>query len=81
MRINAHIIYLIRQIKKGAVLCLKVSELIRILKKNDCYLKRNGRSHDIWYSNKTRKQFSVPRHLSQDIPKGTYENIKKDAGF
>lgn len=60
---------------------MKTSELIKILKKNDCYLLRNGKKHDIWYSPKTGKQFSVPRHLSQDIPKGTYNNIKKDAGF
>jgi len=60
---------------------LKVSELIKILKKNGCSLKRHGRSHDIWYSEITGKQFSVPRHLSQDVPKGTYENIKEDAGF
>lgn len=60
---------------------MKVSELIKILKRNGCYLKRNGKSHDIWYSEKIGKQFSVPRHLSQDVPKGTYENIKKDAGF
>lgn len=69
------------RIRKGDGLCLKVSELIKILKRNGCYLKRNGKSHDIWYSEKTGKQFSVPRHLSQDVPKGTYENIKKDAGF
>lgn len=60
---------------------MKTSELIKILKKNGCYLLRNGKKHDIWYSPKTKKQFSVPRHLSQDIPKGTYNSIKKDAGF
>lgn len=60
---------------------MKTSELIKILKKNGCYLLRNGKKHDVWYSPKTDRQFTVPRHLSQDIPKGTYNNIKKDAGF
>ncbi len=32
MRIDTHIMYLISHIKKGAVLCLKVPELINILK-------------------------------------------------
>ncbi|MCM1543623.1 MAG: type II toxin-antitoxin system HicA family toxin [Blautia sp.] len=35
----------------------------------------------MWCSQITDRQFSVPRHPSQDIPRGTYENIKKDAGF
>lgn len=60
---------------------MKTSELIKLLKKNGCYLLRNGKKHDIWYSPTTGKQFSVPRHLSQDIPKGTCNNIKKDAGI
>lgn len=60
---------------------MKVSELIEILKKKKCYLKRHGKNHDIWCSEVTGKQFSVPRHPSQDVPKGTFENIKKDAGF
>lgn len=66
---------------KGSENHLKVSELIKILKKNDCYLVRHGKKHDIWCSNVTGKSFSVPRHLSQDVPIGTYENIKRDAGF
>lgn len=60
---------------------MKVSELVKILKKNRCYLKRHGKNHDIWYSEITGKQFPVPRHPSQDIPKGTFESIKEDAGF
>ncbi|MCM1063284.1 MAG: type II toxin-antitoxin system HicA family toxin [Eubacterium sp.] len=42
---------------------------------------RHGKNHDIWCSQITGRQFSVPRHPSQDIPRGTYENIKKEAGF
>lgn len=39
---------------------LKVSELIRILKKNHCKLLRHGNSHDIWISQITGKKFTVP---------------------
>lgn len=60
---------------------MKTSELIKLLKKNGCYLYRNGKRHDIWYSPITGKQFPVPRHLSQDVPTGTCNSIKKDAGI
>ncbi|MDE7404738.1 MAG: type II toxin-antitoxin system HicA family toxin [Lachnospiraceae bacterium] len=60
---------------------MKVSELTKILSKNRCHIIRHGSNHDIWYSEITGKQFPVPRHPSQDVPKGTYENIKKAAGF
>ena len=60
---------------------MKVSELVKILKRNKCYLLRHGKNHDIWCSRITGKQFPVPRHPAQDVPKGTFENIKKDAGF
>lgn len=60
---------------------MKTSELIKLLKKNGCYLYRNGKRHDIWYSPITGKQFPVPRYLSQDVPTGTCNSIKKDAGI
>jgi predicted RNA binding protein YcfA (HicA-like mRNA interferase family) len=60
---------------------MKTSELLKLLKKNGCYLLRNGKRHDIWYSPKTGKQFPVPRHLTADIPNGTCRSIKKDAGI
>lgn len=60
---------------------MKVSELIRILKKNHCKLLRHGNSHDIWISQITGKRFIVPRHPSQEIPTGTLKKIKEDAGI
>lgn len=59
---------------------MKLSELHKLLKKNKCYLERHGSNHDIWYSEKTGKKFSVPRHKAE-IPKGTARNILKDAGL
>ena len=59
---------------------MKTQELLKLLKKNGCSVLRNGSRHDIWYSNITDKQFSVPRHKAE-IPIGTLNNILKDAGI
>ena len=59
---------------------MKTSELLKLLKKNKCSLIRNGSRHDIWYSEITGKQFTVPRHKAE-IPAGTLKNILKDAGL
>ncbi|MCI8283957.1 MAG: type II toxin-antitoxin system HicA family toxin [Firmicutes bacterium] len=59
---------------------MKTTELLKILKKNGCYLVRHGSNHDIWFSPITTKQFAVPRHKSE-IKTGTLKNIFKDAGI
>lgn len=59
---------------------MKTQELIKLLKKNQCYILRNGSRHDVWYSNLTGRQFTVPRHKA-DIPVGTLKNILRDAGI
>jgi predicted RNA binding protein YcfA (HicA-like mRNA interferase family) len=59
---------------------MKTQELLKLLKKNQCSLKHNGKRHDIWYSETTGKEFAVPRHKAE-IPSGTLENILKDAGI
>lgn len=60
---------------------MKISELRKILKKHGCNLLYHGKRHDMWYSPITEKTFLVPRHSSKEIPTGTYENIRKDAGI
>lgn len=60
---------------------MKVSELIKILKKNHCYLTDHGKEHDEWYSEITGKHFRVPRHPGKEIKTGTLNNILKDAGL
>lgn len=53
----------------------------KILSQNGCSFERRGKGdHDIWYSHKTGKQFTVPRHKAE-IPVGTLNNILKDAGL
>ena len=59
---------------------MKTQELIKLLKKNKCYIIRNGRRHDIWYSEITKRQFPVPRHKAE-VPIGTLNNILTDAGL
>lgn len=58
---------------------MKTQELIKLLRKNKCYVLRNGSRHDIWYSENTQKQFVVPRHKAE-VPIGTLRHILKDAG-
>ena len=59
---------------------MKTQELIKILRKNGCHISRNGSKHDIWYSEITNKEFTVPRHKAE-IPIGTLNNILKTAGL
>ena len=54
--------------------------VIKTTEKNHYSILRNGSRHDIWYSDITGKQFSVPRHKAE-IPIGTLNNILKDAGI
>jgi predicted RNA binding protein YcfA (HicA-like mRNA interferase family) len=60
---------------------MKVSELIKVLKKSGCNCVEHGAEHDKWYSKKSRKYFRVPRHKAREIPSGTLNHILKDAGL
>ena len=60
---------------------MKVSELIKLLKKSKCYLTEHGKEHDEWYSPITDKKFRIPRHQSKEIATGTANRILKDAGL
>lgn len=60
---------------------MKISELIKLLKENNCYLVEHGKRHDKWHSQITGINFMVPRHPSKELPKGTANKILKDAGL
>lgn len=60
---------------------MKYSELKKLLKKNGCYLVREGKNHEQWFSPKTEKTFSVSRHNNEDAKSGTLNSILKDAGL
>lgn len=60
---------------------MKVSEIVKLLKKNKCYLVEHGKEHDKWHSDITGKDFRIPRHSSKELPTGTANSILKDAGL
>jgi predicted RNA binding protein YcfA (HicA-like mRNA interferase family) len=72
--------YIIFNITKKGV-CMKTSELTKVLTKNGCYCIEHGKEHDKWYSPMTEKYFMLPRHQAKEIPKGTVNRIMKDAGL
>ena len=53
-------------------------ELEKLLKKNGCRFDHHAHRHDIWKS-KSGKEF--PRHGTQEVPPGTLNSIKRDAGL
>ena len=57
------------------------SELEKLLRKNGCQIRREGKGHTIWFSPQTGKQFTVGRHKTQEVPKGTLKSIKGAAGL
>ncbi|MCC8080191.1 MAG: type II toxin-antitoxin system HicA family toxin [Oscillospiraceae bacterium] len=59
---------------------MKLSELLKLLSKNNIELLRHGKRHDIYYSPITGKEFPVPRH-AKEIAEGTLKSIKRDAGI
>ena len=60
---------------------MKTSELTKLLKEKGCKLIEHRGEHDYWFSPITGKEFPVPRHSSKEIPTGTANKIKKDAGL
>lgn len=60
---------------------MKTSELTRLLAESGCYFLKHGGEHDTWFSPITGKKIRVPRHPHKEIPTGTAERIKRDAGL
>jgi predicted RNA binding protein YcfA (HicA-like mRNA interferase family) len=60
---------------------MTTAELIRLLKKHGCCLFRNGSNHDIYKSPLTGRQFSVGRHMKEEVRTGTLKNILRSAGI
>ena len=60
---------------------MRISELKRILLKFGCYVDKENSRHEWWFSPITKQHFPVPRHNSQEIPKGTLNNIKEQSGI
>ena len=60
---------------------MKYSELKNILRQNGCSKIREGGNHETWHSPTTKKTFQVGRHNNEDVKKGTYNAILKQAGI
>jgi mRNA interferase HicA len=63
---------------------MKRNTLLKYLRKNGCYLKREGSSHSLWTNPKSGEVEAIPRHseiadiLARKICKGlSLPNIKK----
>jgi len=60
---------------------MKVSEMVKLIKKIGCYKVKEGTNHEIWYSPITGISFTIPRHYSQELKSGTENNIRKQSGL
>lgn len=60
---------------------MRVSELLKVLKKDGWYLHRNGSRHDLYRHPTKTGQIAVERHSSSEVAKGTLQQILKDAGL
>lgn len=60
---------------------MNYGELKKLLKKNGCNFRKEGKRHEIWHSTKTGESFPVGRHSGQEVPSGTLKNILKAAGL
>jgi len=60
---------------------MKVSEIVRLLKKNGWYLDEHGSDHDLYRHPIKSKRIPVPRHQSKELNPKTAISILKDAGL
>ena len=60
---------------------MRTSELKILLKQAGCYFISHGANHDKWFSPITGNMFVLPRHDGQELPTGTLNAIKKQAGL
>lgn len=52
--------------------------LCDILRENGCELKRQGNKHEVWYSPRSNRSFTVPRSIQS---RHTANGILKQAGI
>lgn len=57
---------------------MKYNELCQWLKKQGCEIERNGKRHDIWVNQATGGRIAMPRHGTQEVPKGLLKKIEKE---
>ena len=60
---------------------MKYNQLYAELKAAGCYVVRHGGEHDVWFSPKTGKKFSIPRHGSNEVSLHIERNARKVLGI
>ena len=60
---------------------MKWAELRRIAEDKGWYLYRNGANHDIYRHKEKEFTILISRHKSEEIRKGTFNDLKKNIGF
>jgi predicted RNA binding protein YcfA (HicA-like mRNA interferase family) len=60
---------------------MKISELTRLITRAGCFLLKHKTRHDLWYNPQTDETFLIPRHQSEEVPKGLEKAAKKWAGI
>ena len=60
---------------------MNYGELKRKLKQGGCYLEKEGKKHELWFSPITGKSFPVGRHNQQEVASGTLKSILRDSGL
>lgn len=56
---------------------MKTKQFVQELTAAGCRLLRHGSEHDIWHSPITGNIDAVPRHGSQEIPKGLERRLRR----
>ena len=59
---------------------MKWNEFIKIIKAHGWRLERSGSNHDIYTHPDKKDPLIIPRHGAQEIKKGMYNRLKKQAG-
>lgn len=60
---------------------MKWSELTKIMKKKGWSFYRHGSKHDLYAHPDYEYKIAVGRHEKEEVPTGTYTQIKKQVGF
>lgn len=60
---------------------MKTTEMKRRLREAGCYMISDDGKHEKWYSPITGNTFPVWKHDSKELPKGTENKIRKQAGL
>lgn len=60
---------------------MKYNELYKKLREAGCSLLRHGKRHDIWINLRTGMTAELPRHGTEEVPKGTLKSICRRLGL